>query len=94
MGNPGLCQKEDMMKLYIMTDIEGVAGVFSFEMHAYPEGKYFEYARRLLTAEVNAAVEGALAAGVIDILVVDGHGAGGINYEEIALPAGAQLQIE
>jgi len=69
------------MKLCIMTDLEGVAGVFSFEQQAFPDGKYFEAAKRLLTAEVNAAVDGALAAGAEDIVVIDGHGAGGICYE-------------
>jgi D-amino peptidase len=37
----------------------------------------------LLTAEVNAAVEGLLEAGVEDILVMDGHGPGGIWYDDL-----------
>ena len=69
------------MNLYIMTDVEGVAGVFSFQQQAYPDGKYFENAKRLLTGEVNAAVDGAISAGARDILVEDGHGAGGLCYE-------------
>ncbi len=65
------------------TDLEGVAGVVSFEDQAYADGKYYEAAKRLLTAEVNAAVEGALAAGAEEVLVIDGHGAGGICFEEL-----------
>lgn len=71
------------MKIYMMTDLEGVAGVVSFENQAYPDGKYFEDAKRLLTGEVNAAVEGLLEASVDEVVVCDGHGAGGIRYEEL-----------
>ena len=59
------------MKVILMTDIEGVAGVVSFEADSYPTGKYYEAAKRLLTAEVNAAVEGLVAAGADDVLVLD-----------------------
>ena len=71
------------MNLYIVTDIEGVAGVFSFEKQAYSDGKYYEDAKKLLTGEVNAAVEGALEAGVGKIIVSDSHGCGGIHYESL-----------
>jgi D-amino peptidase len=57
--------------------------VFSFEEQVFATGKYYEAARRLLTAEVNAAVAGALEAGVEDVLVIDGHGCGGIHYESL-----------
>ena len=69
------------MKVFIMTDIEGVAGVVSFTDQTYPTGKYYEESKRLLTEEVNAAVDGLLKAGVDEIIVVDGHGSGGINFE-------------
>jgi D-amino peptidase len=71
------------MKILIMTDLEGVAGVVSFEDQTGPGGRYYEAAKKLLTAEVNAAVDGLLQAGVEEILVVDGHGAGGITFEEL-----------
>lgn len=71
------------MKIWIMTDIEGVAGVVDFESQGYSTGKYYEDAKHLLTCEVNAAVEGALKAGAKDVLVVDGHGPGGITYEDL-----------
>ena len=70
-----------IMKVFMMTDLEGVAGVVSFEDQAYEDGKYYEESKRLLTGEVNAAVEGLLEAGVDEIIVRDGHGAGGINFE-------------
>lgn len=71
------------MKVFMVTDMEGVAGVVSFTQQSYPEGKYYEQAKRLETAEVNAAVEGLLDSGVDDILVWDGHGAGGISFEDL-----------
>ena len=72
-----------MRSVYMMTDLEGVAGVVSFSQQSFPGGRYYDHAKRLLTAEVNAAVEGLLEAGVQDILVDDGHGAGGIWYEDM-----------
>ena len=72
-----------MMKIFMCTDIEGVAGVVSFPDQSYEGGKYHDQAKRLATREVNAAVDGLLDAGVEDVLVVDGHGPGGLNFEEL-----------
>ena len=71
------------MKVFMVTDMEGVAGVVSFEQQSYPDGKYYERAKLLETAEVNAAVDGLLDAGVEEVLVWDGHGAGGIDFETL-----------
>lgn len=71
------------MKILIMTDLEGVAGVVSFEDQTGPTGRYYEAAKKLLTAEVNAAVEGLLQEGVEEALVLDGHGAGAILFEDL-----------
>jgi D-amino peptidase len=71
------------MKFILMTDLEGVAGVTSFADQTHAHSPYYLAARKLLTAEVNAAVEGLLKAGVEDILVIDGHGAGGISFEDL-----------
>ena len=75
------------MKVLIGTDLEGVAGVVSFAEQTYAGSRYYDRAKRLLTAEVNAAVEGLLAVGVEDILVMDGHGPGGIWYDDLRPPA-------
>lgn len=72
-----------MRSVFIMTDLEGVAGVVSFTDQTFPDGRYHDHAKRLLTAEVNAAVEGLLAAGTEDVLVCDGHGPGGIWFEDL-----------
>ena len=75
------------MKVYIHTDIEGVAGMVHFEDREdmTTEG-YFKRLRlhKLLTGEVNAAIQGALDAGATEILVNDSHGSGySIIFEEL-----------
>ena len=55
----------------------------SFELHTYADARYYEQARRLQTAEINAAIEGFLEAGATDILVSDGHGPGAVVFEEL-----------
>jgi D-amino peptidase len=78
------------MKILMMTDLEGVAGVVSFEDQTGPASRYYEGAKRLLTAEVNAAIDGLLQAGVEEVLVIDGHGPGAIQFEDLH-PAGRLL---
>jgi D-amino peptidase len=64
------------MRVYISVDMEGVAGVVH-ENQTDPAdprhaGEYNRF-RRLMTAEANAAIEGALAAGAERVLVNDSH---------------------
>ncbi len=65
------------MKVFIVSDMEGVAGIVKWqqtdgakEKRAYHEG------RELYTEEINAAVRGAKSAGAKEIVVMDCHGAG------------------
>ncbi len=69
------------MRVYIMTDMEGVAGVLNFEDWCEPASRYYEQGKEFLTLEVNSAVEGFIAGGATEILVADGHGYGGIRPE-------------
>ena len=71
------------MKVLIGTDIEGVAGVVSFASHTKDYAKYYEDSKKLLTAEVNAAINGLLDAGADEFLVLDGHGPGAIHFETL-----------
>ncbi len=61
------------MKVFISVDMEGIACVTHTD-HVKMEGGEYEAARKWMTAEVNAAVEGALEAGATEIVVSDGHG--------------------
>jgi D-amino peptidase len=71
------------MKIYIMTDMEGVAGVVSSVDYCAPDSRYYEVGRELTTLETNAAIEGALDAGATEFLVVDGHGHGAIDAQRL-----------
>ena len=53
--------------------MEGVGGVNSADEQLLPGQRRFEESRRLLTGEVNAAVEGALAAGASQVVIWDRH---------------------
>ncbi|NLT41807.1 MAG: M55 family metallopeptidase [Anaerolineae bacterium] len=67
---------------YVVTDMEGVAGVDDWDPRHAPHaaealGVYQRAeVQRLLTGEVNAVAEGLFAAGVTEVIVNDGHGAG------------------
>jgi D-aminopeptidase len=72
------------MKIFIETDMEGVAGVLDHDTWCQPPsssyaGRYYDLGREFLTLEVNAAITGLYEAGASEIIVSDGHGAGGIN---------------
>jgi D-amino peptidase len=69
------------MRIFLMTDLEGVCGVLDAEDWASPQGRFHEQGMRLLTLEVNAAVEGFYSAGASSVLVVDAHESGGIDLE-------------
>ena len=67
------------MRIYIMTDLEGVSGVMNYRDWCAADGRYYEVAKELLTNEVNAAVSGFFEGGAMEIVVADGHGAGAID---------------
>ena len=61
------------MKVYISVDMEGVAGIATFDQvarggHGYPR------AQELMTAETNAAIAGAFDGGATTVVVNDSHG--------------------
>ena len=62
------------MKVFISFDMEGVAGIVDWSQ-CRPPGQPYEEGRRLLLGEVNAAIDGALAAGATEIVGNDSHGA-------------------
>src|SRR5690349_6288466 len=53
--------------------MEGVAGIVDWAQ-CLPPGQAYEEGRALLLGEVNAAIDGALAAGVTEIVCNDSHG--------------------
>jgi D-amino peptidase len=67
------------MKVVIWGDMEGIAGISSWEQVTGGNPQYESEGRLLYTEEINAAVRGAKAGGAAEIIAVDGHGAGGGN---------------
>lgn len=61
------------MYVMITADMEGIAGVVhgTHTRNTHPEYQRF---RKLMTAELNAAIEGALAGGATKVIVNDSHG--------------------
>src|SRR5829696_6536446 len=64
------------MRVFIVSDMEGVAGITKWDQVSGGKSLY-EEGRTLYTEEINAAVRGARAAGATEIVVMDCHGAGG-----------------
>ena len=71
------------MKLLIAVDMEGATGVVCWDQ-VDPKTADYQRFRHLLTADVNGAIEGALEAGISDIVVSDGHwNSGNVLIEEL-----------
>jgi D-amino peptidase len=64
------------VRVHIISDMEGVAGIVKWQQVSGGE-KLYDEGRVLYTEEINAAVRGAKAAGATEIVVMDNHGAGG-----------------
>lgn len=62
-----------MTKILISVDIEGICAVFERQQAVRGNPEY-ERARRLMTAEANAAIVGAFEGGATAVTVVDSHG--------------------
>jgi len=64
------------VRVHIISDMEGVAGIVRWQQTSGGE-KLYDEGRVLYTEEINAAVRGAKDAGATEIVVMDCHGAGG-----------------
>ncbi len=80
-------QEKHAVKIYIQTDIEGVAGFCFYENRKCRDQEAISHRYRmykLLTAEVNAAVRAAFDSGATEVTVNDNHGSGyNILFEEL-----------
>jgi len=64
-------------RVFMITDMEGVDGIFDSELQCIPlQSPRWEESRKLLTGEINAAVDGLLAGGATEVMVWDGHDSG------------------
>ena len=55
------------MRVYVSVDMEGISGVTRWQ-DVITSGQDYQRARSWMTGDVNAAVEGAVAAGATDVL--------------------------
>ena len=62
-------------KIFISADMEGITGVVQ-PAQLGPDGFEYQRAREWMTAEVNAAIQGARDSGPTDVVVCDSHGNG------------------
>ena len=76
--NPVHAQQRQL-KVLVLHDMEGLAGEDDWRLfsHAYPA--FYVKGQRMLVADVNAVIEGLIAAGATTIDVTDGHGSGNIE---------------
>ena len=71
------------MKILIATDMEGISGVTNWDQVDPAHGEYARF-RKIMTDDVNAAIQGAFEAGADEVVVTDGHGDGtNILLEEL-----------
>ena len=71
------------MNLFILTDLEGIAGVLDIEFMKRDNEKY-QIACRCLEKSINLVTNAAFEAGVDKVYYLDGHGGGGnVNPENI-----------
>lgn len=71
------------MKLLIAADMEGVSGVVHWNHVNFRHAEYARF-RKVMTADVNAAIDGALRGGAGEVVVADGHSEGdNILLEEL-----------
>jgi D-amino peptidase len=75
LADASLSQQSRELRVFISVDMEGIAGVVNAAQLGPGELEYDRF-RKLMTAEANAAIDGALAAGATKITVADSHGNG------------------
>ena len=65
-------------KVYIETDMEGVDGIYDFDLQCIPfKSPRWNESVKLLTDEINAAVDGLIEGGATDVYIGDNHTGGG-----------------
>ncbi len=61
-------------KIYVITDLEGISGVFSFAQTRETETPLARQAREYFMGDVAAVVRGLRDGGATEVVVLDGHG--------------------
>jgi len=70
----GFAQASKPTKVFVITDMEGVDGIFNWEDQCDPfKSPRWRESQKFLTDEVNAATEGLIQGGASDVVVADLH---------------------
>jgi D-amino peptidase len=68
---------QNARKILIMSDMEGVDGIFNWADQCNPlKSPRWQESQKLLTGEVNAAVDGLIAGGATEVIVWNSHDGG------------------
>lgn len=85
------------MQIYISADIEGCTGVVSWRVQCGgpdQQNADWDFARRMMTHDVNAAIRGAAKAGATLVVVKDSHNVGkNLLIDELETPKGCEVQL-
>lgn len=69
------------MNVFILTDLEGIAGIDSIDQMDRSSEEYFN-SRQKLTDSLNLAIETCKSQGAENVYFLDGHGGGGNVYDD------------
>lgn len=67
------------MKVYMSVDAEGISGIVKLSQVS-PGDPSYDFARRMMVNDVNAAIRGAARAGATEVVVNDAHNTGDNMY--------------
>ncbi len=82
--NRGCQVAQSDIKIYISVDFEGGACIVGQPEMTLTVSKQYEFARKVMTGEANAAAEGAFQGGASEIIIDDNHGSGiNLLYDEL-----------
>ena len=80
------------MNVFLLTDLEGIAGVTDIDFMDR-SGEKYSIARKCLCQSINLAVDACFAAGAENVYYMDGHGGGNNVYEELIDPRAVKCSI-
>jgi D-amino peptidase len=71
------------IKVMLLYDMEGMAGATDYRYTTSSHSESYAEGRKMMTADVNAAIRGLMAGGATEIIVVDGHGSGNRSEPDV-----------
>lgn len=82
-----------MINVFLLTDVEGIAGVDSITQMDRTSPEY-ENTRKLLSDSINKAVSACFEANADKVYYLDGHGGGGNVFEDLIDPRAQKCSLQ